>query len=115
MSRLIGCVGDSGSGKSTSLRNLDPASTFIINIIGKQLPFKGSRKKYVKYNPKENTGNYYETSDPDKVNKILTIISEKLPHIKNVILDDVGMILSFMQFERAAEKGWDEKYLSLSI
>lgn len=111
MSNLIGCVGDSSTGKSTSLRNLDPSNTFIINVIGKALPFKAFKKKYVKYNPKENTGNYYETSDPEKISKLLSIINEKMPHIKNIILDDIGMILSFMQFERASEKGWDEKTL----
>lgn len=96
------------SGKSTSLRNLNPEETFIINVAGKSLPFRGSKKKYSRFNPKENTGNYYETSDPEKIAKLLTIISDKMPQIKNIILDDVGMILSFMQFERASEKGWDK-------
>jgi len=37
-------VGQSGSGKSTSLRNLDPARTIILNTEQKQLPFKGAGK-----------------------------------------------------------------------
>ena len=43
------CVcGESGSGKSTSLRNLDPSSTFIISTIAKPLPFRGWKKNYQK-------------------------------------------------------------------
>jgi len=36
--------GASGTGKSTSLRNLDPAKTIILNIEQKQLPFKSAAK-----------------------------------------------------------------------
>ena len=35
-------VGKSGSGKSTSLRNLNPKSTAILNVERKQLPFRGA-------------------------------------------------------------------------
>ena len=49
MADLIAVVGASGSGKSTSLRNLDPETTFIINVAGKPLPFKGFRKNYKQY------------------------------------------------------------------
>lgn len=35
-------LGRSGSGKSTSLRNLDPAETGLFNVLGKALPFRGS-------------------------------------------------------------------------
>ena len=35
-------VGKSGSGKSTSLRNLNPKTTAVINTERKQLPFKGA-------------------------------------------------------------------------
>jgi len=41
MSELIGILGDSGKGKTTSLRNLDPEETVIINVSGKPLPFRG--------------------------------------------------------------------------
>jgi len=37
-------VGKSGSGKSTSLRNLNPATTAVLNTERKQLPFKGASK-----------------------------------------------------------------------
>lgn len=39
MANLIALVGTSGSGKSTSIRNLNPSETFIINVASKPLPF----------------------------------------------------------------------------
>ena len=42
------CIyGESGTGKSTSLRNMDPETTFIISTTGKPLPFRAWRKKYI--------------------------------------------------------------------
>ena len=40
MAELVAIVGNSGTGKSTSLRNLNPEETFIISTTGKPLPFK---------------------------------------------------------------------------
>lgn len=39
------CIyGESGTGKSTSLRNLDPKTTFIISTTGKPLPFRAWKR-----------------------------------------------------------------------
>lgn len=46
MANLIAIVGSSGVGKSSSIRTLNPAETFIINVASKPLPFKGWRSKY---------------------------------------------------------------------
>ena len=39
---IIGIVGGSGTGKSTSLRNLDPKTTIILDLERKGLPFKNT-------------------------------------------------------------------------
>ena len=44
MAQSVLIIADSGTGKSTSMRNLDPKETFIINIANKPLPFKGWKK-----------------------------------------------------------------------
>ena len=57
MAQSVLIIADSGSGKSTSMRTLDPKETFIINIANKPLPFKGWKKNYTtigKDNPKGN-------------------------------------------------------------
>ena len=57
MAQSVLVIADSGTGKSTSIRTLDPKETFIINIANKPLPFKGYKSKYIqisKENPKGN-------------------------------------------------------------
>ena len=39
------CIGASGSGKSTSLRNFEPDEVGVFNVASKPLPFKKKLKK----------------------------------------------------------------------
>ena len=43
-------LGKSGTGKSTSIKGLNPKETIVINVLGKRLPFKGSNSLYNKEN-----------------------------------------------------------------
>lgn len=109
MAELIGIVGNSGSGKSTSLRNLDPTTTFIINVAGKPLPIKGYKKNYtpLKQTPdKKFEGNLYNTSDVTKIAQILKIVDKTRPDIKTVVIEDAQYIMAFEAMDRAQEKGW---------
>ena len=47
MSKVIGIMGESGSGKTTSMRNLDPKTTFYIDCDKKGLSWKEWRKQYM--------------------------------------------------------------------
>ena len=98
MAELIGIVGNSGSGKSTSLRNLDPESTFIINVAGKPLPIKGFKKNYkaLVMNPdtRKYDGNLYNTSDVSKIAQILKMVDKTRPEIKTVIIEDAQYIMA---------------------
>lgn len=105
------CIyGESGTGKSTSLRNLDPKTTFIISTTGKPLPFRAWKKKYVPFNidkdTKELSGNYYISSNSEKILKMLKIINTKMPHINVVVIDDMQYILSYEFVDRATEVGY---------
>ena len=46
MSKVICIAGESGSGKTTSMRNLDPKTTYYIDADCKGLSWKGWRKQY---------------------------------------------------------------------
>ena len=109
MADLIAVVGDSGSGKSTSLRNLDPQTTFIINVAGKPLPIRGYKKNYKALvqdaNSKKWVGNLYKTSDVAKISTVLKVINFQRPEIKVVIIEDAQYIMAFEAMERASEKG----------
>ena len=105
------CVyGDSGTGKTTSLRNMNPETTFIISTTGKPLSFRGWKRKYIPFTinkeTKEMTGNYYISSNWEQILKILKIINSKLPHIKAVVIDDVQYIMSYEFVDRATEVGY---------
>lgn len=105
------------SGKSTSLRNLDPTKTFIINVANKPLPIRGYKKNYTPLTQdpetKEWSGNLYNTSDSEKILKILKVINVKMPRIEQVIIEDSQYIMSFESMDRAGEKGY-EKFTQLA-
>lgn len=104
----IAVVGESGTGKSTSLRNLNPEETFIISTTGKPLPFRAWKKKYIpiKIEGKNVSGNYYVSSKWDQILKILQIIDKMMPNIKQVIIDDFQYVLSYEFVDRATEVGY---------
>ena len=101
-------IAESGSGKSTSGRTLDPKETFWINIANKPLPFKGWKKDYAlisKDNPK---GNMTNASSAAGIIKAIQHVNDKMPHITNLVVDDWQYMSSFEYFDRANEKGYDK-------
>jgi len=110
MSKSILVIGESGSGKSTSIEHLDPTTTFIINIVGKDLPFKGGKKNNTKYSKESGTGNMTTANGAETILKIMDAISsnEKLSKYKTIIIDDYQYIMSIEFMERAKEKGYDK-------
>jgi hypothetical protein len=108
MSRAVLILGESGAGKSTSIRTLDPKETFIINSLGKDLPFKGSSKLYTYWNKETNpNGNMLKTTSGAAVMQWLNFISQKMPHIKNVIIDDNTHQSSMEYIRRINETTWN--------
>lgn len=108
MANLIAVVGQSGSGKSSSIRTLNPAETFIINVASKPLPFKGWRSKYTTWNKANPNGNFISTSDVALIGNILGYINTKRPEIKNVVIDDGQYLMAFEFMDRASEKGFQK-------
>lgn len=100
-SKLIGIIGNSGTGKSTSIKSLDPNSTYIINVAKKELPFKGSEKLY-----NTEKKNYKELDDANDISRLLETISEKALHIKNIIIEDANYIMGFSMVDKATEVGY---------
>lgn len=100
------------SGKSTSIRNLDPQETFIIATIAKPLPFRGWKKNYTKFvidkETKELSGNYFVSDKSDNIIKIMKLVSSKMPHIKTLIVDDLQYTMAFEFVDRASEKNFDK-------
>lgn len=108
MSQFVIVLGRTGSGKSTSIKSLDPQKTFIINCLGKSLPFKGSAKMYNK-----EAGNYAKTYKYDNILKWLDHINNNLTDITTCIIDDATFVMREEFFDRSGERGYD-KYTELS-
>ena len=112
MAELIGIVGDTGSGKSTSIRTLNPKTTCIINVAKKPLPIRGFKKSYtpLKLNPetKKYEGNLFNSSDVGKINKVLSIINSTRPEITTIVIEDAQYIMAFETMARSAEKGYEK-------
>lgn len=102
-SKLIGIVGQTGTGKSTSIKHLNPEETYIINVAKKELPFKGSEKLY-----NTERKNYKEVDDANEITRLLKTISEKAPHIKNIVLEDSNYVMGFTMLDKATEKGYEK-------
>lgn len=83
-------LGESGSGKSTSLRNFEPNEIGIFNVAGKPLPF---RKKL----NKEDNSSY-----PTIIGRL------KLGKVKSYAIDDSQYLMAFEMFDKAKEVGYNK-------
>lgn len=94
-------LGESGTGKSTSLRGLDPARTLLIQTIRKPLPFRSAGWK-VKASMKAD-GNIIQTDSAEIIEKAM----RSLPH-EIVVIDDFQYMLANEFMRRSDEKGFEK-------
>lgn len=99
MSTPILILGESGSGKSTAMRNLDPKNTLLIQAIKKPLPFKRDGWGY--FDPETKQGNIFAT---DHVADIISLM--KGTKRKIIVLDDYQYILANELMRRWQETGY---------
>lgn len=105
MSKCIGLMGESGSGKTTSMRNLDPKTTFYIDCDKKGLSWKGWKKAY-----STDKKNYYKT---DLIGTVATLLDkintqDNMKHIKVVVVDTLNALMVADEVRRMKEKGFDK-------
>lgn len=103
MSIVIGLMGNSGTGKTYSLRNLDPKETFYIDADGKGLNWKGWRNSYNTKNK-----NYFRNDDPQQILGLLSTIDKQQKHIKVIVVDTVNGCMVGDEMRRMKEKGYDK-------
>lgn len=103
-------LGESGSGKSSGIRNLDPKATIVFSCLGKGLPVKNSGKNYPVWN-KETCpdGNLIITSSAKSIIQWLKYISEKMPHITTIVIDD-STFLSAKELDRRRDENGYQKF-----
>jgi adenylate kinase family enzyme len=108
MSKLIGIMGESGAGKTTSLRTLDPKTTYIIDADKKGLSWKGWKQQYNKENK-----NYIATDDPLVIRSLAKNINDKAPQVKTIVVDTVNGTMVADEMRRSKDKGYD-KWMDLA-
>lgn len=94
MAQKVLIMGESGTGKSTSLRNCDPATTAVVNPVGKPLPFR----------------NHFEMlNNETDARKIVKYMKEQAAAGKKlIVVDDFQYILAVPYMNRIKETGWDK-------
>ena len=107
MANVVMLLGKTGTGKTTSVRTLNPKETVIINVLGKKLPFRDSGNIYSTENK-----NLFRIDDYQQMINLLQAC-DKQPNIKNIILDDCIYIMRKEYFKRAKEAGYG-KYTELA-
>lgn len=108
MSNAILILGHSGSGKSTSIRTLPPNETFIINVIGKNLPFKGSGKLYKPFNRETKEGNVYVSDQANDIVRCIAYINASRKDIKYLVIDDCSYAVMNDFMRKCLVKGYDK-------
>lgn len=103
MSKVICIAGESGSGKTTSMRNLDPKITYYIDADGKGLSWKGWRKQYSQENK-----NYFACDDAAIVRQYIKRIAEACPSVKVIVVDTINGLMVADEMRRSKEKGYDK-------
>ena len=91
-------LGESGSGKSTSLRNFSKDELVIYNVAGKPLPFRG--------------GGLLHRADNVSYSTIMSNMAKK--KFKCYVIDDSQYLLAFELFGRTSEKGYD-KFTEMAV
>jgi hypothetical protein len=94
-------LGNSGTGKSTSLRNLDPSKTLLIQCIKKPLPFRA--KGWKTRADLKGEGNVIQTDSPVAIDAIL----RRSPH-EIVVIDDYQAVMVNELMSRSSEKGYEK-------
>lgn len=96
MAILVMIYGQSGTGKSTSLRNFGEDEVAVVNVSAKPLPFRTKLKTY-------NTDDYQ---------KILTAITKT--ERKSIVIDDATYLM-VNEFMRTAKQSGYQKYTDMAL
>jgi hypothetical protein len=94
-------MGASGSGKSTSLRNLKHEDVLLIQPVRKPLPFRSTEWKY--FTKECPTGCIHVTDDIQRIIFVMKNTKKKI-----IVIDDAQYIFANSFFRRASEKGYEK-------
>lgn len=94
-------LGKSGSGKSTSIKTLNPDESVVVNVLKKRLPFKGSSSIF-----NEEKQNLIGIDTYDALISFIQHVDANMPNIKTLVVDDSIYVMRKEFFKRAKEVGY---------
>jgi hypothetical protein len=94
-------LGESGSGKSASMRNMKPAETLLIQVVKKPLPFRAKGWSY--FSPENKAGNIFVSDDWQAISSIMRRTQRKI-----IVVDDFQYVLANEFMRRSDERGYDK-------
>lgn len=94
-------LGQSGTGKTTSLRNLNPEDTLLIQPVRKPLPFRSKGWKHI--SAEDKTGNVFVCDQSAQIINAMTKTKRPV-----VVIDDYQYILANEFMRRSEERGFDK-------
>lgn len=101
MSRLICVMGESGSGKTTAMRTLDPQATYYIDCDRKGLAWRGWRGQYNAENK-----NFIACRDLPKIQQILAGVSAKRQDVRTIVIDTLNTCMVDKEIKSMKETGY---------
>lgn len=107
MATIIFILGESGTGKSRSIKNLPSDKTMVINVDSKLLPFKPG-KDWTVYSKDNANGNIYCS---DNVDNIIKVIQNSKREI--IVIDDFQYLMQNEYMKRCKETGFN-KFVDIS-
>ena len=106
MAQVIGLMGESGSGKTTSCRNLPADETFYIDCDKKGLNWKGWKNQY-----SVEKKNYWKSDSFSVVSGLLNKINDedKFKHIKYIVIDTLNGLMVAEEMRILAMQSGDKR------
>ena len=109
MSKMICVMGESGSGKTTAMRTLDPSMTYYIDCDGKGLNWKGWRQQY-----NRERKNFISIRDLSKIEGLLIGVSEKRPEITTIVIDTLNTAMVDKEIRGLGDNSGYSKWVDLT-
>ena len=101
MSTATLILGEPGSGKSTSLRNLNPSEVLLIQTIKKPLPFRS--KDWTTITSENKNGTVFVTDQVETIIKAMKRTTKKI-----IVIDDWNLTMTNEYMRRSTETGFQK-------